>query len=119
MDFKELRIWQDSINLIVDVYKLIDNYPSTERYGLSSQTGRSVNSIGANIAESCGRYHYKDRINFLYHARGSLIETEHHLIVADKLGFISVGELAGLSKKIRDLGIRINNYIGSIKKSDN
>jgi len=114
MDFKDLRIWQDAINLIVDVYKLIDNFPGSEKYGLSSQLGRSVNSIGANIAESSGRYHYKDRLNFLYHARGSLIETEHHLIVAYKLGFISKDELQRISSNIKDLCIKLNNYIKSI-----
>lgn len=114
MNFKDLRIWQDSVELTVNVYKLIDNFPSTEKYGLSSQLARSVNSIGANIAESCGRYHFKDRINFIYHSRGSLIETEHHLIIAQKLGFISNDDLKKLSLKTKDLGIKINNYIKSI-----
>lgn len=117
MDFKDLRIWQDSVDLTVNVYKLIDNFPSTEKYGLSSQLGRSVNSIGANIAESSGRYHFKDRINFLYHARGSLIETEHHLIVANKLGFISKDELSKISAIIKDLCVKLNNYIKSINKN--
>lgn len=115
-NFKSLRIWQDSCNIIVDVYKLIDGFPVTERYGLSSQLGRSINSIGANIAESCGRYHYKDRVKFLYNSRGSLYESSHHLNIAQRLGFISNGQLEKIELKIRDLNVRINNYINSTKK---
>jgi len=112
-NFKNLRIWQDSCELIVSVYSLVDTFPKTERYGLSSQLGRSVNSVGANIAESCGRYHFKDRAKFLYNARGSLFETSHHLNIACKLKYISQEELAAEELKIKDLNIRLNNYISS------
>ena len=60
-NFKNLRIWQDACDLTVKVYKLIDALPREEKYGLASQLGRSANSVGANIAESCGRFHFKDR----------------------------------------------------------
>ena len=112
--FKDLKIWQISVNLAVDVYKLARKFPANERFGLFSQLTRSVNSIGANIAESCGRFHFKDKVNFLYHARGSLIETEHHLIIAQKLGYITELELSKLSDAIKDLGIKLNNYIKTV-----
>jgi len=83
-NFKNLRIWSKACDLTVSVYKLIDKFPREEKYGLSSQLGRSVNSIGANIAESCGEYHFKDRVVFLYHARGSLYKTLHHLKIYNR-----------------------------------
>ncbi|PIU24188.1 four helix bundle protein, partial [Candidatus Berkelbacteria bacterium CG08_land_8_20_14_0_20_39_8] len=88
------------------------------RYGLCSQLGRSVNSVGANIAESCGRFHYKDRTNFLYHARASLYETMHHLVIANKLKYISNKQLSEISNDIQDLNIRLNNYIASTKNNN-
>lgn len=115
-NFKNLRIWKDSCNLTVDAYRLIDQFPSEEKYGLSSQLGRSVNSVGANIAESCGRFHFKDRTNFLYHARASLYETMHHLEIANRLEYISSNQLLSISGKIIDLNVRLNNYISSTKK---
>ena len=115
--FRNLNIWKQSCELIVMVYKLIDKFPTSERYGLSSQLGRSVNSVGANIAESCGRFHYKDKTNFLYHSRGSLIETEHNLYIADKLGYISDKQLDSVLAVTKDLGVRLNNYIKSIKSN--
>lgn len=115
--FRSLKIWQISCDLIVDVYKLIDGFPREERYGLSSQLGRSVNSVGANIAESCGRFHFKDKANFLYHSRGSLVETEHHLYIANKLGYIGDEQLESALATTKDLGVRLNNYIKSIKSN--
>lgn len=116
-NFKNLRIWQDSCDLIVKVYGLIDNFPKTERYGLASQLGKSINSVGANIAESCDRFHYKDKIKFLYNARGSLFESSHHLNIAYQLGFISESKLKKVEPNIKDLNVRINNYIKSIKNN--
>ncbi len=115
MDYKDLKIWQNAIDLTVDVYKIVDKFPDTEKYGLISQLIRSCNSIGANIAESCGRFHYKDRINFLYHSRGSLFETEHHLIISNRLGFLSDSELNRLVSVVKDLGIKLNNFIKTIE----
>ena len=115
-NFKNLKIWQESCELVVEVYKLIDTFPATERYGLASQLGRSMNSVGANIAESCGRFHFKDRIKFLYNARGSLYESSHHLNIAYRLKYISKTELDKIESKIKNLNIKLNNYINSIKK---
>lgn len=114
-NYKNLDIWKLAVELTVDVYKYLKDFPSDEKFGLSSQLSRSVNSIGANIAESCGRFHYKDRVNFLYHSRGSLIETEHHLIVANKLGYLNDDNLRMFSQNIKVLAIKLNNYINSIK----
>lgn len=116
-NFKNLRIWQNACEIIVEVYRLIDQFPPLEKYGLASQLGRSINSTGANIAESCGRYHYKDRAKFLYNARGSLYESIHHLNIAHKLGFISKNQLDQIESKIKDLNVRINNYIKSTKNN--
>lgn len=117
-NFKDLRIWKDACDIIVEVYKLIDQFPKEEKYGLSTQLGRSINSVGANIAESCGRYHFKDRTKLLFNARGSLCESEHHLNISFRLGYISEAQLQAISAKLKDLNVRPNNYINSTKATD-
>lgn len=115
--FEDLKVWQMAADLTVGVYRLVKKFPVSEKFGLSPQLLRSVNSIGANIAEATGRYHFKDKIKFLYNARGSLIETQHHLIIANRLGYISDADSKKLREIIRDLGIKLNNFIASLSKS--
>lgn len=102
-NFKSLRAWQLTRQLIVDVYAATDPFPDFERYGLMSQVRRSVNSIGANIAEGSGRPAPRDRAQFLGYAVGSADETEHHLIVATDLGFLREDEADDLITRLDEI----------------
>jgi four helix bundle protein len=86
--FKELRIWQEGIQLAKQVYLLVEQLPDKERYGLRSQITRSAVSVPSNIAEGSRRRGSKELIHFLSIALGSLAELETHLIVAIEIGFI-------------------------------
>ena len=83
--FEDLEVWQMATKLAENIYQVTLTFPKQEQYALSDQIKRSVTSISANIAESFGRYHYNDKKNFLYNARGSLLETKSHLLLAQKL----------------------------------
>jgi four helix bundle protein len=87
-DFKELRVWSKAHELTVLVYKLTRAFPKDEVYGLTSQVRRSAASVGANIAEGCGRHSDGEMTRFLQIARGSASETEYHLLLAKDLGFL-------------------------------
>jgi four helix bundle protein len=87
-DFKELRVWSKAHELTVLVYKLTRAFPRDEVYGLTSQVRRSAASVGANIAEGCGRHSDGEMTRFLQIARGSASETEYHLLLAKDLGFL-------------------------------
>jgi len=87
-DFKELRAWSKTHELTMLVYKLTRAFPRDEVYGLTSQVRRSAASIGANIAEGCGRHSDGEMTRFLQIARGSASETEYHLLLAKDLGFL-------------------------------
>jgi four helix bundle protein len=87
-DFKELRVWSKAHELTMLVYKLTRAFPRDEVYGLTSQVRRSAASIGANIAEGCGRHSDGEMTRFLQIARGSASETEYHLLLAKDLGFL-------------------------------
>ena len=91
-DFKEPRVWSKAHELTVYIYNLTRAFPRDEIYGLTSQVRRSSASIGANIAEGCGRRSDGEVSRFLQIARGSASETEYHLLLAKDLGFLSEGD---------------------------
>ncbi len=113
---QDLEIYNLANKLTIDVYKITSIFPKEERFGIVDQLRRASSSIGANIAESFGRYHSKDKVNFLYHARGSLFETQHFCQLSCELKFLKNDTLDELQRQIRNLGVKLNNYISAIVK---
>jgi four helix bundle protein len=99
-DFKELRVWSKAHELTVIVYNMTRAFPKDEIYGLTSQVRRSAASIGANIAEGCGRRSDGEMTRFLQIARGSASETEYHLLLAKDLGFLSEGDFRKTEQRV-------------------
>jgi len=85
--YKNLIVWQRSIELVINIYKLTEKFPVTEIYGLTSQMRRSSVSIPSNIAEGRRRGTRKDYLQFLRVAYGSGSELETQLLIAQKLSF--------------------------------
>ena len=83
-----MPVWQEAMLIAEEVFKITENYPKKEDYGLTSQLRRSALSISANIAEAFGRQHNKDKVKFYSFARGSLTETQSHLEYAKRVGYI-------------------------------
>lgn len=115
-DFTELEIYQLAENFIVKIYKITLTFPKEEIYGIISQLRRATVSIALNIAESCGRYHFKDKVIFLYNARGSLFETKSAVLICRKLSFISEEDKCVLVQELDNLGIKLNNYIKYLRE---
>ena len=88
-NIKKLKIWNDSIDLCVEVYEAVANMPNDERYGLSSQIKRSAVSIPSNIAEGAGRDSSPQFNQFLNIAFGSSYELQTQLIISERLNFIT------------------------------
>ena len=84
---KDLTVWQKSISLCEEIYKLTDGFPSREMYGRSAQMRRASVSIPSNIAEGRNRGSRKDYAHFLHMSYGSAAELETQLLIAEKLGF--------------------------------
>jgi len=87
-DFHTLKVWEKSHALTLDVYRVSRDFPSDERFGLTSQLRRATASIPANIAEGCGRNTGPELRRFLEIALGSASEVEYHLILARDLSLI-------------------------------
>ena len=101
--YKELKIWQKSLDLVVDVYKATADLPRDERFGLTSQTQRSAVSIPSNIAEGAGRNYDKEFIQFLAISNGSSFELETQILVAERLNFISKDTCENICIKLDEI----------------
>jgi four helix bundle protein len=88
-NFRELKIWQKSIELTKLVYQILNEFPEDEKYGLKSQIRRCAISIPSNIAEGSGRVGDKEFQHFLSIANGSAFELETQLYLAKEFNYIT------------------------------
>jgi four helix bundle protein len=100
-------VWNAAHDLTLFIYGITRTFPKEELFGLSSQLRRSTSSIGANIAEGCGRRSDRELTRFLQIARGSASETEYHLLLAKDLGFVSLDNY----KRAQELIVQIQRML--------
>lgn len=115
-DFEDLEVWKECRKLRIEVSKLVQTFPTEEKYKLVDQLLRSSRSVTANIAEGHGRFHFQENIQFCRQARGSLNETLDHLICAKDEGYfndIQIEELRTIFSHCLKL---LNGYILFLKK---
>lgn len=94
--YKDLKVWEKSVELCALIYKITASFPSEEKFGLTNQVRRASVSIASNIAEGAGRNSPKEFRQFLAIATGSCYETETQLIIAEKLNYVNETEKAFL-----------------------
>ncbi|HEY9586335.1 MAG TPA: four helix bundle protein [Candidatus Paceibacterota bacterium] len=87
--YKDLVVWQKSIELVSDIYKITKNFPKEEIFGITSQMRRAAISISSNIAEGSGRGTGKDFVHFLIISIGSALELETQIEIAFRLQLIN------------------------------
>ena len=114
--FTELEVWKQSRKIRQLVSDLTKTFPTEEKYRLADQVIRSSRSIGNNLAEGHGRYHYQDNIRFCIMARGSLSETLDHLLIAVDENIIKSQAFESFQAE-HDTCLRLlNGYIHYLKK---
>ena len=102
--FKQLKVWQVGMDLVIKVYKITESFPKSEMYGLISQLRRCSVSIPSNIAEGSSRNNPKDFAQFLYIAQGSLSELDTQFTIAQLLGYIQdFNDIEELIRQIRSM----------------
>lgn len=113
---RDLIVWQKAMDLAVEVYELTKCLPREETYRLTAQVTRSVASVPANIAEGHSRSTRRDYANFLAIAKGSLMETETFLMLAQRLGYVSeqrarcaMGLITEVSKMITTIRMKLQD----------
>ncbi len=109
--FEELIVWQKAYQFVLNIYKITENFPKHEMYGLTSQLRRSAVSIAANIADGYKKKDYKNKINFLNIAENSLQECKCYIIFANDLNYINNKELYNDLNEIAKL---LTAYVKSI-----
>ena len=102
-DFKDLKVWRKAHELTLEVYQCTRAFPKDEIYGLTSQIRRAAASMGANIAEGCGRRSDPELKRFIQIARGSANELEYHLLLARDLHFLMLEEFKELEARILEV----------------
>lgn len=116
--YRGLEVWKLAHELTIALYKDTAQFPSSELYGLVSQIRRCAASIGANLAEGCGRRGDGELGWFVRIASGSANELEYHLLLAHDLGFLPDDVFVGRARTIDKIGRMLNSLLGSIRSRD-
>lgn len=114
--FYDLDTWKEAHQLTLLLYKLTKEFPSQEKYGLTNQIRRAVTSIGANIAEGFGRYHFADKVRFYHQARGSLKEIQNFILLTKDLNYLEEKACQEAWEKSNKIEKLINGLIRSAGK---
>jgi four helix bundle protein len=113
--FRDLRVWQESIQLTAAIYQATIRFPKHEIYGLTQQIRRAAVSIPSNIAEGKGHRSDKEFLHFLFHARGSLLEVQTQLVIAERLQYLSE-DGRDLTSKAEGVGRALSGLISSLER---
>ena len=113
-DFKQLKVWQRSIELVEKIYQIVNYFPHNENFGLSSQLKRAAVSIPSNIAEGFNRTH-KDYIRFLTIALGSLAELETQLIISYRVKLSKKEKVEFILNDLNQITKMISALISKLK----
>jgi four helix bundle protein len=116
-NYRDLKVWQKAMDLVVASYDLTRQFPQSELYGLVSQTQRAAVSIPANIAEGHGRAHLGDYLHHLSVANGSLMELETHCLLAGRLGYLKEPQVNGILDLTAEDGRMLAGLTKSLKNS--
>jgi len=114
--YKDLIVWQKAMDLVTDIYRETAKFPHGEMYRLTSQVRRAAVSVPSNIAEGQGRLSENEFRHFLGMARGSLMEVETQLRIAENLGYIQHEHSLKLEHSAGEVGKILNGLIAKISR---
>ena len=117
--FEDLKVLQVSEKLCDGVWEEVKQWDSFARDTIGNQFVRAVDSIGANIAEGYGRFHFGEKLQFFYYARGSLFESKYWLNRARSRNLYPAAQAKSLEKELSDLAKSLNNLINSTRRQHN
>jgi four helix bundle protein len=112
--FRDLLIWQKSMDFVTDIYRCTNDFPDAEKFGLVSQLRRSATSIPSNISEGYGRNSNKDFIRFLNISMGSLFEVQTQIEIAHNLKYVNQKTFYELFEQSREIERMMSSFIRSI-----
>lgn len=114
-DFKELKVWSKAHTTTLELYRLTRHFPKEELYGLTSEIRRAASSIGANIAEGCGRKSDGEMARFLHIARGSAVELEYHPLLARDMQLLPAASFTVLEREVDEIQRMLTSLIQRVQ----
>jgi four helix bundle protein len=114
-NYRELQVWHKAHTLTLDLYRLSKGFPREEIYGLTSQLRRAAVSIGANLAEGCGRRTSNELARFVRIAMGSASELDYHLLLARDLGFMNEADFVHSTSGLTEVRKMLMSFLSSIE----
>lgn len=114
--YKDLICWKEAHLLVLDIYKITSNFPQSELFALTSQMRRAAVSITSNIAEGFTRQSYKEKLQFYYISKGSLIEIDNQLLISKDIGYITEDKYNKVNESIITVHKLLNGLIRETKK---
>ncbi len=114
--FEDLRVLKAAEELADKIWQLVVTWDDFAKDIVGKQLAKAADSIGANIAEAFGRYHYGEKLQFLYYARGSLFETKYWINRAAKRGLINKQPEGQFASELNDLGRQLNQFAQMIRQ---
>ena len=112
--YRDLIVWRQSMSLVKEVYCCTQAFPQSEIYGLTAQIRRAAVSVPSNIAEGQGRSSTGEFRQFLGHARGSLLEVETQVLIAQELGHLDADQAQHLLGCTAEVGRVLNGLLNSL-----
>ncbi|MGA7381238.1 MAG: four helix bundle protein [Terriglobales bacterium] len=112
--FKDLRVWWEAMNLAFAVYHETKDFPRHEVYGLTQQMRRAAVSVPSNIAEGKGHRSDREFTHFLFHARGSLLELQKQILIAEELQYLPGDSARHLLNSADGVGRALSGLISSL-----
>lgn len=114
--YRELKVWQRSMDLVEESYRLTTTFPKHELYGLTSQLRRAAVSVAANIAEGHGRDHLREYLHFLSVANGSLMELETHLLIGRRMNYLLPDDEKSVLLCAAEVGRMLAGLVRALKR---
>ena len=114
-NYEDLEVWQKAHALTVKLYRITECFPRSEMFGLTSQIRRAAGSIGANLAEGCGRWGEAELAHYVHIAMGSASELHNHLRLAKDLGFLGPPDYANTIKDLTSVRQMLTAFLQAIR----
>jgi four helix bundle protein len=118
-NYEELEVWHKAHALTVQLYRETEVFPRSEMFGLTSQIRRAAGSIGANLAEGCGRWNEVELAQYVQIAMGSASELQNHLRLAKDLGFLSESNYGPLVKALTSVRQMLTALLQTLRRTRN
>src|SRR5262249_59456947 len=115
-NYRDLQVWSKAHLLTLDLYRTSRIFPREEMYGLTSQVRRAAASIGANLAEGCGRRTSTELARFVRIALGSASELDYHLLLCRDLTFLKNEEFKKMSDKLTEIRKMLTAFLNSVEE---